>query len=81
MPPQCLAMIPDSEIAEDLIDLDIQDYCGTITDPTQIFVVALAVIVLFLCLCFIGKVIFDGLEEDVIDDKECMRDGVYRGPE
>jgi len=27
------------------------------------------------------KLVFDGLEADVIDDKACIRDGVHCGPE
>jgi hypothetical protein len=34
-----------------------------------------------LCACIMLKTIFDGLAEDVEDDKACLRDGVYRGPE
>jgi hypothetical protein len=61
MPPQCLAMVPYSDIDPDLIALDPNDYCGTIADQTLLVIVPLAIVSAFMCMCFLGKLIFDGL--------------------
>ena len=82
MPPQCTAMIADSEIDEKLKQTAIAtDYCGHIEDSNIIIGISLCLVIAVTALCGCVKISFDALEEEVEDDKECMRNGVYRGPE
>jgi hypothetical protein len=82
MPPQCTAMIPDSEIDANFKKTAIEtDYCGHIEDINAVLAITFVLTIAVMCLCGFVKIFFDALEEEVEDDKECMRNGVYRGPE
>jgi len=81
MPPQCTNMIPDTEVNQELIAMEIQDYCGSIADVGGVIWITVILAIGVMCGCGLVKMVFDGLEADVIDDKACMRDGLYRGRE
>jgi hypothetical protein len=75
-------MIPDSEIDAKFKKTAIEtDYCGHIEDINAVIAITVVLTIAVMCLCGFVKIFFDALEEEVEDDKECMRNGVYRGPE